>query len=403
MKNLENKNILIGVTGGIAAYKVVEVASRLKKLGANVKVVMTKSATEFVSPRTFQEITKNAVYVEMFGDAANFNVAHISLADFADLVLVAPATANFLAKSAHGIADDLLTTTILAATAPKIFVPSMNTNMLENPATQDNIKILKQRGIKILEPADGELACGIVGKGRLPEPENICAEIVKFFSTEKILSGKKILVTAGGTLEPIDPVRYIGNRSSGKMGFEIAKAAENFGAEVILIAANTHLELPKNLKFVKVESAVEMREKVLSEFVSVDAVIMSAAVADYRVKNVSSQKIKKSEENLTLELVKNPDILKELGKLKTKQILVGFAAETENLFEYAEKKLAEKNLNFIVANNVSVEGAGFGVDTNIASIISRGGEVENFPLMSKAELAEKIIFKLIEILQGEKS
>ena len=254
-----------------------------------------------------------------------------------------------------------------------------------------------------MDSATGELACGVVGKGRLPEPENICAEIVKFFSTEKILSGKKILVTAGGTLEPIDPVRYIGNRSSGKMGFEIAKAAENFGAEVILIAANTHLELPKNLKFVKVESAVEMREKVLSEFVSVDAVIMSAAVADYRVKNVSSQKIKKSEENLTLELVKNPDILKELGKLKTKQILVGFAAETENLFEYAEKKLAEKNLNFIVANNVSVEGAGFGVDTNIASIISRGGEVENFPLMSKAELAEKIIFKLIEILQGEKS
>ena len=397
MKNLEGKNILIGVTGGIAAYKTVEVASRLKKLGANVKVIMTKAATEFVSPRTFQEITKNAVYVEMFGDAANFNVAHISLANFADLVLIAPATANFLAKAANGIADDLLTTTILAATAPKIFAPSMNTNMLENPATQENLKILQERGIKILDAAEGELACGISGKGRLPEPEKICEEIVKFFETEKILSGKKILVTAGGTLEPIDPVRYIGNRSSGKMGFEIAKSAKNLGAEVILIAGNVQLDPPKNLKFVKVESAEEMREKVLAEYDSVDAVIMSAAVADYRVKNISPQKIKKSEENLTLELVKNPDILKELGSLKKNQILIGFAAETENLLEYARKKLDEKNLDFIVANNVTVEGAGFGVDTNVASIIKRNGEVKNFPLMSKSDLAEKILGELIKI------
>lgn len=398
MKNLENKNILIGVTGGIAAYKVVEVSSRLKKFGANVKVIMTKAATEFVSPRTFQEITKNAVYVEMFGDAANFNVAHIALADFADLILVAPATANFLAKVSHGIADDLLTTTILAATSPKIFVPSMNTNMLENPATQENLKILENRGIKILDSAEGQLACGIIGKGRLPEPEKICEEIIKFFDTKKFLNGKKILVTAGGTLEPIDPVRYIGNRSSGKMGFEIAKVAKNLGAEVILIAANTHLEPPKNLKFVKVESAEEMQEKIFAEFDSVDAVIMSAAVADYRVKNISSQKIKKSEENLTLELVKNPDILKKLGELKTKQILIGFAAETENLLEYANKKLTEKNLDFIVANDVTVAGAGFGTDTNIASIINKSGEVENFSLMSKAELAEKIILKLTKIL-----
>ena len=399
MKNLEGKNILVGVTGGIAAYKIVEVASRLKKLGANVKVIMTKAATEFVAPRTFQEITKNAVYVEMFGDAANFNVAHISLANFADLVIVAPATANFLAKVSHGIADDLLTTTILATTAPLIFAPSMNTNMLENPATQENLKILQKRGVKILDAAEGELACGISGKGRLPEPAEICAELVKFFNAEKILSGKKILVTAGGTLEPIDPVRYIGNRSSGKMGFEIAKNAQKLGAEVILIAGNVQLEPPKNLKFVKVESAEEMREKVLSEFDSVDAVIMSAAVADYRVKNISSQKIKKSAETLTLELVKNPDILKELGKLKKNQILIGFAAETENLFEYAQKKLVEKNLDFIVANNVTTAGAGFGVDTNIASIIKRNGEFENFPLMSKSELAEKIVGELIKIFE----
>ena len=396
--SLENKKILLGVTGGIAAYKVVEVASRLKKLGANVKVIMTKNATEFVTPRTFQEITKNPVSVEMFGAIQNFNVEHIALANFADLVLIAPATANFLAKTAHGIADDLLTTTILATTAPKIFCPSMNTKMLENPATQENLKILQSRGVKILDSASGELACGIVGKGRLPEPENIVAEVEKFFAVAQNLSNKKILITAGGTVEAIDPVRYIGNRSSGKMGFEIAKAAKNHGAEVILIAGKTEVAPPQNLKFIQVESAAQMREKVLQEFDSVDAVIMSAAVADYRVKNISDQKIKKDSPSLTIELVKNPDILKELGQLKKSQVLVGFAAETENLIEYANKKLVEKNLNFIVANNVAVEGAGFGIDTNIASIIYSGGEVENFSKMSKSELAEKIISRLTELL-----
>lgn len=388
-----NKNILLGVTGGIASYKSVEVASRLKKLGCNVRVVMTKSATEFVTPRTFQEITKNPVAVEMFGDAANFNVAHITLADFADLFLIVPATANFLAKAAHGIADDLLTTTFLAVTAPIIVAPSMNTNMLNNPATQANIKILESRGIKILESATGELACGVVGKGRLPEPVEIC-DYVKNFFVDKILAGKKILVTAGGTIENIDPVRYIGNRSSGKMGYEIAKSAVNHGAEVILISGKADIEPPKNLRFIKVESAEEMREKILSEFETVDAVIMSAAVADYRVKNISAQKIKKSAESFSIELVKNPDILKELGALKKNQILIGFAAETENLLEYANKKLVEKNLDMIVANNVSVEGAGFSVDTNIASFINRAGEIENFNIMSKSELAEKIILRL---------
>ncbi len=242
-----NKNILLGVTGGIAAYKSVEIASRLKKLGANVKVVMTKSATEFVTPRTFQEITKNPVSVEMFGDAANFNVAHIALADFAELFLIAPATANFLAKAAHGIADDLLTTTFLATTAPIMIAPSMNTNMLNNPATQANLEILRNRGVKILESATGELACGIVGKGRLPEPENICDDVIKFFSN-KTLADKKILVTAGGTIEPIDPVRYIGNRSSGKMGYEIAKSAVNHGAEVILISGKADITPPTNAR-----------------------------------------------------------------------------------------------------------------------------------------------------------
>lgn len=396
---LNKKNILIGVTGGIAAYKVVEVASRLKKSGANVKIVMTKHATEFVTPKTFQEITNNAVSVEMFADAANFNVAHISLADFADLMLIAPATANFLAKMAHGIADDLLTTTVLAFDKEILLAPSMNTKMYENPATQANLHLLKARGIKILEPNSGILACGVVGKGRLPEPQEICAEIEKFFASKQILSGKNILVTAGGTIEPIDPVRYIGNRSSGRMGYEIAKSAVNAGANVILISGKAEIAPPNGLKeFIKIESALEMRKSVLNYFENVDAVIMSAAVADYRVKHPADQKIKKSDDNLTLELVKNPDILRELGTLKRNQVLIGFAAETNNVLDYANKKLVEKNLDFIVANDVTAEGAGFNVPTNIASIIWRNGSVEEFSLMSKANLAEIIVQRLSKLL-----
>ena len=423
MKKLDGKNILLGVTGGIAAYKSVEIASRLKKLDANVKVIMTRAATEFVTPKTFQEITKNPVAVEMFADVTDFDENHIALANFAVVVLIAPATANFLAKVAHGIADDLLTTTILATPAPLIFAPAMNTLMWENPATQDNLKILLKRGIKIIEPATGNLACGTVGKGRLPEPEKICAEILRFFNANKTddedfqsvvtvsssfgevltvseetekLHGKKILVTAGGTVEPIDPVRYIGNRSSGRMGYEIAEAARLQGADVILISAKSELSAPKDVKFIKVETAEEMRSAVLNEFETVDAVIMSAAVSDYRVRNVSAQKIKKSAETLTLELVKNPDILKELGQIKKSQVLIGFAAETENLIEYAQKKLDEKNLEMIVANNVTEEGAGFSVTTNIATLIYRNGRIENFPKMTKAELAEKIIARVAE-------
>ena len=398
---LNGKNILIGVTGGIAAYKVVEVASRLKKSGANVRVMMTRNATEFVTPRTFQEITGNAVSVEMFGDAANFHVAHIALADFADAILIAPATANFLAKAAHGIADDLLTTTILACDKPLLIAPSMNTKMFDNPATQDNLQILRSRGVKILEPATGELACGISGKGRLPEPIEIFAAVEKNFASG-ILSGKKILVTAGGTVEAIDPVRYIGNRSSGRMGFEIARAAVDSGAQVVLISGKSELEPPKNLQFVKVDSAIQMREAVLKEFDSVDAVIMSAAVADYRVKNPAAQKIKKSADTLTLELVKNPDILRELGGLKKSQVLVGFAAETQNILDYARKKLVEKNLDFIVANDVTADGAGFAVATNIASIIWRGGDVENFAKMSKSDLAKKIVERVARLLNDKK-
>ena len=388
-----HKNILIGVTGGIAAYKVVEVASRLKKSGANVRVMMTRHAAEFVSPRTFQEITGNAVSVEMFGDAANFHVAHIALADFADAILIAPATANFLAKAAHGICDDLLTTTIVASDKPLLIAPSMNTKMFTNPATQDNLRILRERGAKILEPATGELACGTSGKGRLPEPVELVAAVEKLFAVGT-LSDKKILVTAGGTVEAIDPVRYIGNRSSGRMGCEIARAAVDAGAQVTLIAGKIEVTPPKGLTFVSVESATQMREEVLKVFGTVDAVIMSAAVADFRVKNPSAQKIKKTSDTLTLELVKNPDILREL--------LVGFAAETQNLLEYANKKLVEKNLDFIVANDVTAEGAGFGVPTNIASIIWRGGNVENFAKMSKSALADKIVERVAELLNDRK-
>ena len=273
----------------------------------------------------------------------------------------------------------------------------MNTRMLEHPATQKNLEILANRGVQIIDSEIGWLACGVSGKGRLPEPENICNEIIKFF-TPKILAGKKILVTAGGTLEPIDPVRFIGNRSSGKMGYEVARAAQNLGAEVILVSGNASADPPKNLKFVKVETALEMRDAVLADFDSVDAVIMTAAVSDYRVKNISAQKIKKDADNLTLELVKNPDILKELGQKKSRQLLVGFAAETQNLEDYARRKIAEKNLDLIVANNVAQEGAGFGVDTNIVTLINRAGEIENLPKMSKAEVAEKIVRRVAEIL-----
>ena len=269
--------------------------------------------------------------------------------------------------------------------------------MLEHPATQKNLEILQSRGVQVIDSEIGLLACGTSGKGRLAEPENICAALVNFFAP-KILAGKKILVTAGGTIEPIDPVRFICNRSSGKMGFEIAKAAQVYGAEVILIAGNTTAEIPKNLKFVKVESAEQMREEVLAEYDSVDAVIMAAAVSDYRVKNIAPQKIKKDSETLTLELVKNPDILKELGQRKKNQLLVGFAAETQNVIDYAKNKIAEKNLDFIVANDVSKEGAGFAVDTNIISVINRAGQIENFPKMSKSELAEKIILRVAERL-----
>lgn len=408
---IEGKKIVLGVTGGIAAFKIAGLASLLIKNGAEVRVVMTAAAKEFITPRTFQEITKQPVSSEMFGAASNFHVEHIALANFADLVVIAPATANFLAKAAHGIADDLLTTMILATTAPIMIAPSMNDKMFANAATQENLSILRRRGFNIIEPAVGHLACGTEGRGRLPEPIEILERINSFFarsndqsidpssarSNDRKLEGKRIIVTASGTIEPIDPVRYIGNRSSGKTGFALAEAAHRHGARVLLVTGPSALESPRGVETIRIETALEMREAVLSEYARADAVIMSAAVADYRAKTISPSKIKKSEPNLTIELEKNPDILRELGQKKTHQILIGFAAETDNLLEYAALKLEQKNLNFIVANDVTVKGAGFNVDTNVVTIISRDGSTESFPMMPKSELAELIIRRLEKI------
>ena len=394
MAGIAGKNIVLGVTGGIAAYKAVELVSRLKKAGAEVHVVMTRAAQEFVTELTFREISGHAVATDMWGEVQEFHVEHIALAQLADLVVVAPATANFIAKAAAGIADDLLTTTLLATKAPIFVAPAMNTNMYENPLTQRNLEILRQFGVHVMEPAEGQLACGVSGKGRLPEPSALADEILRFFERKQSLNGCRILVTAAGTREPIDPVRYIGNRSSGKMGYAIAAKAAMRGAEVILVSGPSALQAPAGVKLLRVESAAEMRDAVWKEYEAVDAVIMSAAVADYRVKAAAPEKIKKMQDEWMLPLVKNPDILYELGRHKKRQILIGFAAETQNVLEYARGKLEKKNLDYIVANDVTEDGAGFNTDTNRILMISRTGEVERFPLMRKTELADIILDRL---------
>ena len=396
MGALSGKKIVLGVTGGIAAYKAVEIASRLRKAGAEVHVIMTKAAQEFVTELTFREITGQPVTTTMWGKVANFNVEHIALAQMADLILVAPATANVIAKIALGMADDMLTTTILAAKAPVVLAPAMNTNMYENPVTQQNITALKRRGFAIIEPAAGHLACGIDGKGRLPEPVEIVTQVTARLTRQQTLAGRKLIVTAGGTIEPLDPVRYLGNHSTGKMGYAVAEAAAQRGAQVTLVSGPTHLPEPasENITTVRVQSARQMREAVLAEYEAADGVIMSAAVADYRPQQVAAEKIKKSDDELVLQLVRNPDILWELGQQKKQQVLVGFAAETCNVAAYAQGKLTKKNLDFIVANDVSAQDAGFAVDTNRVQLFFREGQQESYPLMSKRQLAEIIADKL---------
>ncbi|WP_295916689.1 bifunctional phosphopantothenoylcysteine decarboxylase/phosphopantothenate--cysteine ligase CoaBC [Anaerovibrio lipolyticus] len=395
---LKDKNVILGVTGGIAAYKSVDLASRLRKAGANVHVIMTKGAQNFVTPLTFREITGNPVTTTMWGEVTNHNVEHIALANLADLVIVAPATANFIAKCAMGMADDMLTTTLLATKAPIFFAPAMNSNMYENQLTQKNIDVLIESGWNFIPPESGHLACGTDGVGRMPEPADIVDFVYFTMAFAADMLGIKVLVTAAGTYEPIDPVRYIGNRSSGKMGYAIAEAAKKRGAEVILVSGPSALTPPEGVEFIGVESAAEMRDAVMEHFSEADMIIKAAAVADYRVRNASDQKIKKNDEELTLVLEKNPDILKELGeKKRTGQILVGFAAETKNLLEYARAKLEKKNLDMIVANDVSRKDAGFNTDTNVVKLLYRNGAIEELPIMTKHKLADELLNRVLKI------
>ena len=390
---LKDKKIILGVTGGIAAYKAVEIASRLKKAGAVVRVVMTEEAKKFVTELTFREITGQPVTSDMWAEIQHYSVAHISLAEWADMVLIAPATANILAKADIGIADDFLSTMLLATKAIVVYSPAMNTNMYNHPATQGHIASLKSKGSRIIEPASGILACGAVGAGRLPEPVEVVAEVERIFAVKQSLVGKKVLVTAGGTIEPLDPIRFIANHSSGRQGYAIAAEAVARGAQVVLVSGQAAVEPPAGLaKFVKIDTTHQMREAVLADFDDADIIIKAAAVADYRPKTVAENKIKKTDDDFVIELERNPDILKELGSLKKpNQVLVGFAAETQNLLQYAQSKLEKKNLDFIVANDVSKPGAGFQGDTNIIKILSRDGLIEELPLMTKRELSAIIM------------
>ncbi|MCD7974829.1 MAG: bifunctional phosphopantothenoylcysteine decarboxylase/phosphopantothenate--cysteine ligase CoaBC [Phascolarctobacterium sp.] len=398
---LKGKKIVLGVTGGIAAYKAVDLTSRLKKAGADVCVVMTEHAQEFVRPLTFKEISGHKVATSMWAGNAEFSVEHIALAKWADLYLVAPATANIIAKMAHGIADDLLSTTLLAMKGPVILCPAMNTDMLENQATVANLTALRHRGVTVMPPAEGMLACDTVGGGRLPEPRDIVSFVDCFLGENGgDLAGLKIMVTAGETQEPVDPVRFIGNRSSGKMGYAIAKAAASRGADVLLIAGSVNLHDPFGVKIIKTVTTEEMLDACLKNYDKMDVVIKAAAVADYRPAKATPQKIKKGDEALSLSLVKTPDILAELGAKKKDQILIGFAAETENLIENAKKKIGKKNLDMIVANDITAEGAGFNADTNVVRFIFPDGKVLPLEKMDKADVAERLLDIMIADLRA---
>ncbi|MFZ7946646.1 bifunctional phosphopantothenoylcysteine decarboxylase/phosphopantothenate--cysteine ligase CoaBC [Neobacillus sp. 19] len=398
---VENKKILLCVTGGIAVYKAAALTSKLVQAGAHVKVILSESAGKFVTPLTFQALSRNEVYTDTFDEKNPQVIAHIDLADWADLILVAPATANTIAKIAGGMADNMVTTTMLAATAPVWIAPAMNVHMYDHPAVKKNIAILAEYGYQFIEPSEGYLACGYVGKGRLEEPEKIVELIKRFFagSGRKQLAGKTVLVTAGPTREKIDPVRFISNHSTGKMGYALAEEAKRQGADVILVSGPVQLAAPAGVELVKVESAEEMYHAVLNRYEAADVVIKTAAVADYRPKVTFEQKVKKQPGDATIELERTNDILFELGQRKKNQVLVGFAAETENLEEYARNKLTKKNADMIVANNVKTEGAGFGSNTNIVTLIKRSGTVTEMPIMSKADVAKRIIEEITSLLK----
>lgn len=387
---LKDKTVVLGVTGSIAAYKIAGLASMLVKKQCNVHVIMTKNATNFINPITFETLTGNKCLVDTFDRNFEFSVEHVSLAKQADLFMVAPASANVIGKIANGIADDMLTTTIMAAKCPKIISPAMNTNMFENTIVQDNIEKLKRYGYEIIEPARGYLACGDTGKGKMPEPEVLCSYIMKYVAFEKDLLGKKVLITAGPTMEKIDPVRYISNHSTGKMGYAIAENAMLRGAEVTLVTGKTYIKKPDFVKVNEVSSAQEMFEAVDSVFDEQDIVIMSAAVADYRPKNVADEKIKKKEGESVLELERTADILGTMSKRKQQQFLCGFSMETENMLKNSKAKLEKKNVDMICANNLKVAGAGFGTDTNVVTIITKD-EIKELPLEAKEKVAADII------------
>ena len=397
---MRGKHIIVAVSAGIAAYKAIEVVSRLRKKGAEVKVVMTQNATHIASPLTFGEISGHPVALDMFEQVHQWDVEHIALATWADAYVVVPATANVIGKIYAGIADDMLTTTIMATTAPKYLCPAMNTEMYNNLITQRNLEGLRSLGYHIMDPAEGWLACGITGVGRLPEPEAIVDWLEAKMCSTNELEGTTILVTAGGTQESIDPVRYIGNRSSGKMGYAIAEQAAHMGAKVILVSAPTSLPIPSGVDFISVDSAVSMQEAVEARYNDVNVVIMAAAVSDFRVLHKAEQKIKKME-SMTIELVKNPDILQGLGSKKNHQILVGFAAETEHVIKYGQDKVARKNLDMLVANDVSKSNAGFNVDTNEGYFLYPDKEPKEMPNMKKSELARHILREVIDLVANK--
>ena len=408
---LNGKKIVLGVTGGIAAYKAATLCSRLVQKGADVHVIMTDSAKQFITELTLQTLTRNVVYSDTFDEREPSVVSHIHLADMADLVLVAPATANVIAKMAHGMADDMLSTTLLATTAPVMIAPAMNVHMYDHPAVQHNMRLLAERGTLMIEPSEGQLACGYVGKGRLEEPETIVEVVERFFEDQAqaksglnqqttLLKGKRVVVTAGGTIERIDPVRYITNDSSGKMGFAIAAAARDMGAEVTLVMGSTQVQPPTNVEVIRVQSAQDMYEAVSSHWEHADIVVKAAAVADYRPKEVYEEKMKKKGDTLSLELVKNIDILETLGKQKSHQFLIGFAAETHSVEMYAREKLERKNCDLIVANDVARPGIGFGADTNAVHVYDREGLVEELQVMSKEDIAHRLLAIAAERIAG---
>ena len=399
---LEGKTVLLGVTGSIAAYKIASLASALKKRHADVHVLMTENATNFINPITFETLTGNKCLVDTFDRNFQFQVEHVSIAKKADVVMIAPASANVIGKLAHGIADDMLTTTIMACKCKKFISPAMNTNMFENPVVQDNLKILEHYGYEVIAPASGYLACGDTGAGKMPEPETLLAYIERETACEKDLKGKKILVTAGPTQEAIDPVRYITNHSSGKMGYAIAKTAMLRGADVTLVSGCTAIEPPMFVNLVPVVTAKDMYEAVTSVSDEQDIIIKAAAVADYRPAKVSNEKVKKSEGQMSIELERTDDILKYLGEHKpTGQFLCGFSMETQNVIENSRAKLVKKNLDMVAANNVKVEGAGFQGDTNVLTLITREEEI-SLPLMTKEGAAGRLLDKILEMTAGSK-